>query len=264
MGKREKYEHGTFSWAELSTTDVGGAKSFYGELFGWDIQDLPAGEGITYTMFFKDGSPAAACAEQMPAQREQGMPPNWLTYISVDDVDATTAKAKEVGGNAIAEPFDVLDSGRMSLVADAEGAVFGLWQAGNHIGAGVVNEPGGMCWNELKTNDAAKAKQFYTDLFGWGSQSMDMGNGQEYTIVKVGERSNGGIIPMTGMPGMEGVPAHWSVYFGIDDVDKGVERAEALGGKLLYPPMDVPMGRFAAVADPQGTPFSIWAGQFDD
>ncbi len=139
MGERTVYPSGTFSWADLGTTDFAGAKTFYKELFGWELEDMPAGEGFVYSMARLDGKYVAAIYEQMEEQRAQGVPPNWLSYITVDDLEARTAEAERLGAGVLSPPFDVLDSGRMSLVSDPTGAVFSMWQPGNHIGAQLVN-----------------------------------------------------------------------------------------------------------------------------
>src|SRR4051812_45801405 len=114
MGVRTKFEPGTFSWVDLATTDPEGAKSFYGSLFGWEAQDMPTDDdGGTYTMNFIEGKPVSAISEQMQGQREQGVPPMWNSYITVDDVDLVSARAKELGATVFMEPFEVLDVGRM-------------------------------------------------------------------------------------------------------------------------------------------------------
>src|SRR5438309_2655853 len=150
MPTKTKYEHGQFSWVELGTTDSAAAKKFYGGLFGWTFEDMPAGPDMIYTMN-KLGNHRTSALYKM-GKDMQGMPPHWLSYVTVDDVDATTAKAKQNGAKAMKEPFDVMDVGRMSVLTDPTGAHIALWQAKKHIGAGIVNEPGALTWNELFTN----------------------------------------------------------------------------------------------------------------
>ena len=261
MGERRQYAPGTFCWVDLATPDPAQAKSFYAGLFGWEAEDMPAGDQGVYTMLRKDGKYVGALYEQFPEQREQGIPPNWLSYVTVDDVGRIAGRARDLGATVMQEPMDVLDVGRMALVADPEGAILALWEPIKHPGAGLVNEPGSLCWNELRTKDPDQAQTFYTQLFGWGTESSDMGNGLTYTTIKVGDKSNGGIMPM--MPGMEEVPPHWGAYFAAEDCDKAVARVQELGGDVVLPPMDVPVGRFASVADPQGAVFSLFSGNLD-
>src|SRR5918995_409715 len=140
MGERTSYAPGTFSWAELATSDADGAKSFYTTLFGWTYDDRPAGEGMIYSM----------------ANR----------YVTVASADEATARAGELGGKVLAEPFDVLDVGRMSVIADPTGAALCLWEPRATIGAELVNAPGAMAWNDLVTPDPEGAAAYYTGLFG--------------------------------------------------------------------------------------------------
>jgi predicted enzyme related to lactoylglutathione lyase len=259
MGERTSYAPGTFSWVELGTTDAGGAKRFYSELFGWLPEDMPAGEG-TYTMLKLDRKDVGALYELSDQQRSGGAHPAWLSYATVDDVDAATAKAGELGGTVVNGPVDVFDAGRMSLLRDPQGAFFALWQPGRHIGAGVVNDPGSLTWNELATNDVPAATRFYSELFGWSAEAMDTGGGPPYTIVRVGDRTNGGITALR----REGVPPHWLVYFTTADTDATVARVEELGGRTVVPAMDVPQGRIAVVLDPQGAAFALFQGEVDD
>ena len=261
MGKRTEYPHGTFSFADVMTTDVDGARSFYSEFFGWSAQTTRAGTAEEYTLFSMDGAPVAGTFVQPPEQRDQRVPPNWVSYINVDDVDETSRLAREAGGSVVVEPSDVADAGRMSAILDTHGAGFCIWEPRKHFGAGIVNEPGAMSWNELRLPDPKSVQNFYTQLFGWSYQETDMGGGLAYVGVNVGGKLNGGMIPSQVMG--PDVPPHWAIYFAVEDTDEAVERAQGIGAKVLASPMDVPKGRFASLADPQGAAFSIVAGQFD-
>jgi uncharacterized protein len=260
MGERTSYRPGTFSWVDLATSDAESAKSFYEALFGWTHEDMPTGNG-TYSMFRKNGQYVAAAAELREQERSQGIPPHWNSYVTVEDVEAAAAKVGELGGNVLVEPFDVLEVGRMAVVSDPTGAVFQLWQPKSHIGAGLVNEPGALCWNELATNDARKAKDFYSSLFGWSSEDFDEG---AYTIVRVGDKSNGGIRPQGDQE--QGMPPNWLPYFAVDNCDESAAKAGELGGNAIVPPMDVPVAdnsRIAVIADPQGAVFGLLSGPLD-
>ena len=220
-----------------------------------------AGTTEEYTLFSKDGAPVAGTFEQPPEQRDQGIPPNWVSYITVDDVDETSRLAREAGGSVVVEPRDVADAGRMSAILDPHGAGFCIWEPRKHFGAGIVNERGAMSWNELRLPDPKSVQDFYTQLFGWSYEETDMGGGLAYVGVSVGGKLNGGMIPSQVMG--PDVPPHWGVYFGVEDTEQAVERAQGIGAKVLARPMDVPKGSFASLADPQGAAFSIVAGQFD-
>jgi predicted enzyme related to lactoylglutathione lyase len=244
------YPHGTFCWVELSTTDLDSAKSFYSELLGWDAEEVPV-PGGSYTMFRKDGHYVAAMQRLQEQMQASGHPPFWLSYVSVDDVDSAAAKAGELGANVMAPPFDVMDAGRMAVIQDPQRAAFALWQAKDHPGAGLIDEPGALCWNELSTTDVAAARDFYAGLFGWTAETQDMG-GMEYTVFSAGERQAAGMAAAQG-----DAPSSWSVSFAVEDVDKSSAHIEELGGALVIPPTDFPGGRFAVATDPQGAYFSV-------
>ena len=253
MPERTKYAPGTPSWVDLQTSDQIGAKLFYSALFGWEYDDRPvghddAGNEAVYSMAMKNGKEVAAVAPlPMP-----GVPPHWNTYVTVADVDATAAQVPGAGGSVMMPPFDVMDAGRMSVIADPTGAMLCLWQAKNTIGASLVNEHGTLSWEELMTPDVAAATAFYSKIFGWEAVAAEL-PGMEYTELKLNGRSIGGAMK----PPMEGMPAAWAIYFAVDDTDKVVEIATANGGTVIQPPTDIPPGRFAVLADPAGAVFNV-------
>jgi predicted enzyme related to lactoylglutathione lyase len=254
MTEIAKHEPGSFSWAELSTSDPAAAKKFYSSLFGWSVKDSPMGPGPedVYTLLQIGGKDVAALYKQMKEQAQQGVPPNWMCYVTVENADEAAKKAKSLGGTVIMEPFDVMDYGRMAVIQDPEGAIFSIWQPMKHIGVQRSGEPNTMCWCELKTWDAAKAGKFYTSLFGWSLKTSD----PSYHEILRGGTPIGGIFPLT--QEMKGVPAHWGIYFQVESCDGAVEKAATLGGKVCFPPTDIPKtGRFAALQDPQGAFFNV-------
>lgn len=255
MSEVNEYAPGTFSWVDLATTDARAARQFYTGLFEWSFEDLPMGEGNFYTMLKHKGKEVAALYEQVPEQRSQGVPPHWLSYVTVSDADESANKAKALGGNVLMEPFDVMESGRMALVQDPTGATFAMWQPRTHIGAQLVNEPCSLCWNELATNDTAKAGAFYTGLFGWGTQVQDTGQ-MVYTTFTNNDQPGAGMMPIAQEWG--DIPPHWMVYFAVEDCEAAVQKAQSLGGQVVVPPTDAAdVGRFAIIQDPQGAMFSV-------
>jgi predicted enzyme related to lactoylglutathione lyase len=186
-------------------------------------------------------------------QQNPGQPIAWTTYVSTRDADDTAKRAAEAGGTILLEPMDVLDTGRLSILADPTGAVLGLWQPGTHKGAQLLNDPGAMCWNELATRDPAAAERFYAHVFGWQPAAAPDGS---YTEWKLGGGSIGGMLRMDEQWPAE-VPAHWTVYFAVTDCDAAAAKATELGGTVHVQPRDIPAGRFAALSDPHGAAFSI-------
>jgi uncharacterized protein len=255
MARRTSYAPGTFSWTDLATADADAAKGFYGGLLGWDFEDLPA-DGSIYSMALKDGARVAA----LYTLQQQGQPPAWATYVTVDSADAAAAKAQELGATLIAEPFDVMDAGRMAVVQDPTGAVFAVWQAGESIGAEQVNAPGALTLTQLDTKDTDTAERFYSQLFGWRFERVPDVD-QAYWGIYNGDRVNGGMLPI---PPDDPAPPHWLVYFGSEDVDADSGRIRDLGGTVLVEPMPVPGGRILVAQDPQQAVFALFSGRYDD
>jgi predicted enzyme related to lactoylglutathione lyase len=190
---------------------------------------------------------------QMKDQREQGIPPNWMVYVTVANADHTAKRVPPLGGTILQEPFDVQSYGRMAVCQDPEGAVFSIWQPGTHIGVQVENEPGALSWCELAARDTDYAAGFYGQLFGWQPKRRE---DFPYVELYLGDRPIGGIYPLD--ESMPGVPPHWGVYFRVEDCDASAAKARSLGGKALVGPQDIPnVGRFAMLQDPQAAMFSI-------
>jgi predicted enzyme related to lactoylglutathione lyase len=256
MPTRTEYAPGTPSWTDLASPDLAASEQFYGTLFGWDCSEEDTGDpNNPYVMVRQGGKDVAGMMKLSPEMQAGGMPPVWSTYVTVTDVDAAATKAKELGGAVLSGPMDVMDAGRMAVIADPTGAVFCIWQPRGTIGAQIVNEPVSLTWNELMSPDVEAAKQFYGGLFGWKSETMEMGGeGPAYTVWMLGENSIGGAMA----PPMEGMPAFWGVYFSVADCDATVAKAQELGANVLNGPMDVPeVGRMAALMDPQGAAFNV-------
>jgi hypothetical protein len=256
MPTRTEYAPGTPSWTDLASPDIAASQQFYGSLFGWDFEAQDTGDPDNpYVMVRQGGQDVAGMMKLSPEMQAGGMPPVWSTYVTVADVDATTAKVAGLGGTVLNGPMDVMDAGRMSVVADPTGAVFCIWEAKDSIGAQLVNDPVSMTWNELMSPDVDTAATFYAGLFGWKGDTMDMGgDGPPYTVWMLGDRGIGGAMA----PPMEGMPAFWGIYFSVDDTDATVAKAQELGASVLNGPMDVPdVGRMAALMDPQGAAFSV-------
>jgi len=233
----------------MGAPDYKAALSFYSQLFGWAGQDMGEEAGH-YHMVTKGGRLVAGIG---PAQ-DSG-PPRWTMYINVDDVDSIAKAVEAAGGRVLAAPMDVMTAGRMTVFADSTGAVASAWQAKDHAGAQLVNEPGSFTWSELHSSDVEKSKEFYSEVFGWG-----WGGAPEYAEVQVNGRSIAGL--MARQPGMpDVVPDNWLIYFGSADVDADSQKAKELGATIVVPPTDIPnMGRFSVLIDPQGGSFAIFQG----
>jgi len=249
---------GTFSWAELATTDRTAAVAFYRALFGWDVSDQPLGPDEVYSMFLLRGRQASAAYSMRPEERQSGAPPHWNLYVTVADVDEMAKEAERLGAKVLAPPFDVFDAGRMAVVQDPTGAVFCLWQARKHVGARILYEAGALCWSELTTRDTKAAEAFYTRLFGWTATHSAPGAGMAYTEFSTQAQSLAGMMAMPAqMP--PGVAPYWMPYFQVTDCDASAAKAGELGATVIVPPRDIPStGRFAILKDPQGAMFAVF------
>jgi predicted enzyme related to lactoylglutathione lyase len=256
MSQMTTYQPGTPSWVDLGSPDLDASVEFYGALFDWDV---PESENAEQTGGYRQAMRSDKPVGGMMPLMQEGQPPAWTTYISVDDADAIAAAVKEAGGTVMAEPMEVLDLGTMAIFADPTGAVFGIWQPGTFAGAGLVNEPGAIAWNELNTRDLAGAKEFYGAVFGWTFDDQDMGDAGTYTTIVLGERPVGGILDMAARGVPEEIPAHWQVYFGVEDTDATIEAAKQAGGGVMLEPVDIPAGRFSILTDPHGASFAVIA-----
>jgi hypothetical protein len=253
MSERTSYAPGTPNWVDLGTPDQDAAEKFYGPLFGWTFDE---GENPEATGGYRSALLRSQPVGGVMKLMQEGQPPAWSSYVSVEDADATIAAVEENGGSVVVEPMDVLDIGRMAFFADPTGAVCGVWQPRTFAGAGLVSEPGALSWNELGTRDIAAAKAFYAAVFGWGFEDHDMGEMGTYTEWKLGEASIGGMMDVSGrLP--DAVPAHWLVYFAVENTDAAVEQVKSGGGSVSFGPIDIPAGRFAIVSDPFGAVFAV-------
>jgi predicted enzyme related to lactoylglutathione lyase len=197
-----------------------------------------------------------------PERPADGPPASWLSYVAVEDVDSAAAKARDLGAGVPIEPGDVGEAGRMAVIEDPQGAIFSVWQARDRIGADLVNDNGALTWNELATTDADGAKGFYGALFEWRFLTSPEGPPGGYSVIRRGERSNGGIRGMSPME--EGVTPYWLPYFVVPSAPAFAVRVGELGGTVIAGPFDVPAGKMVAARDPQGAAFAVFAGDHFD
>ena len=257
MPARKDFSTGEFCWIDLAAHDAESAGEWYEALFGWSRMTMPSpGGGPPYAFFLKAEDGIGGLGQMSDEMKAQGIPPMWNSYISTTDCAALEAKVKELGGTVTVPTTEIPGFGKLAFFLDPEGASFAAWQSLNPDGSAVlVGEPDSLCWNELMTRNADKAKEFYGALVGWDFAAMPMGD-VDYTMLKCGEKDAGGMMVMSG-PQFENIPAHWLVYFAVTDCDATAAKAESTGGKVHCPPTDIPVGRFAVIQDPQGAVFGV-------
>jgi predicted enzyme related to lactoylglutathione lyase len=244
MSERTSYAPGTPCWIDIGVPDAAAAATFYGELFGWQVEMDSRPEAGGYGLFTLNGKYVAGVGPQ----QAPGVPPYWTVYVSVADVDATSAVVAANEGTVIAGPMDVLDAGRMAVFQDPMGTFISAWQPNQHIGCQLVNEPGTFVWNELATVGLAHSSAFYNKAFGWAL----MESGENATMFGV----NGEIVCGAHQAGESEYPA-WSVWFGVENCDASAAKVTELGGTIFMPPTDMSFGRGAVVADTAGAVFGI-------
>jgi predicted enzyme related to lactoylglutathione lyase len=250
------YANGTPDWVDIGSPDMDATAAFYGELFGWTTTEPgPVEETGGYRMFLKDGKMVAGLG---PGQ--EGMPTFWTTYLAVDDADKSAEQVKANGGAVFVEPMDVMDAGRMAILADPAGAVFGAWQAGQHMGTELKGAPGSLTWSELMTRDVDGAKRFYAEVFGLQPSPFPGAGGQEYTILSVGDTGVGGILAM-GDDFPPEVPNNWTTIFAVEDTDATMAKAASLGGSVMLEASDIAdVGRVGYLVGPHGETFGVLTG----
>jgi predicted enzyme related to lactoylglutathione lyase len=260
MSERDGYQHGVPCWVDTWQPDVERAVAFYTGLFGWDAEETSRpGAERRHFMCTMRGRRVTGIGSPPPVP---GHAPVWGTYVWVDDVDETVAKAREAGGNVVMKPFDALDGGRIALLSDPTGGVIAAWQAGDSNGAQIVNEPGAWSMSFLHTRDLDAAQAFYAAVFGWTYErfaSMTMARVPGYIggvpEQPVSRETAAVLTDMTGLP--DDVPPHWRVDFWVADLDAALARATELGGSVVSPPTETPGFRSGVIADPQGAVMTL-------
>ncbi len=255
MPHRDTAPAGAPIWIELYTSDPDRSRAFYGDLFGWDSQDMGPEFG-NYITFTKGGEQIAG---GMRNDGQSGAPDSWTVYLKSDDAAAVAKAAAAHGGQVIVDAMPVMELGTMAVLADAGQAAVGTWQPGTHTGFGLIAEAGAPSWFELFTRDYDASIAFYQDVFGWKTEAVGDTDDFRYTTMVDGGEQYAGVMDASGfLP--EGVPAHWSVYFGTDDADATAARIVELGGTIVNAPEDTPYGRLATATDPVGVQFKLVQG----
>ena len=247
---------GSFCWNELATRDTAAATTFYTRLFSWESHEQAVpGMDAPYKMMRLAGEDIAGMYD-MAGQHFEGVPPHWMNYVHVEDVDAVAAKVEPAGGKLLFPPMDIPGVGRMAAFADPEGAAISVFQEGERKARPDMGQAhGSFCWGELYTNDPEAATAFYTEVLPWDGHRKDDGP-MPYTEWLVGDQSVGGMMKID--PSFGPIPPHWLTYMAVDDCDACVARAVELGGTPKMPAMDIEgVGRFALLDDPSGATFAV-------
>lgn len=238
------YHPGKFIWFEHLSSDPVKAHRFYEALFGWKVTPMPMGEH-SYDMIQNGEQRIGGMLKAPP-----GVPPQWVSYLSVRDVDASYNAALAAGAKSAMEPRDFPPIGRGAGIVDPTGAALSLWKGADGDREDQVNTPvGDWVWNELMTPDVAKALAFYERVFGYTHDEMNGLKGKYYILKTPDGKGRAGLmqVPHRDMPPI------WMPYVRVERADATAARVSPAGGKLVMEPQDVPnVGRICALLDPLG------------
>jgi len=240
---------GKFVWFEHVSRDAKKAQAFYGEVLGWKFQPFPMGE-LTYDMIYAGDTMIGGYA----ALKGDRQPSHWISYVSVEDVDASAKVATAKGGKLVEGPFDIPSVGRTARIADPQGAEICLFKNATGDPPDAPAVQGGWLWNELHTSDSTKALAFYAAVVGFSHRSMDMGPAGTYHIISKDGVDRGGVTSHL----LSGESPHWLPYVAVDEVDAASARAKRLGATIQMNPEDIPgVGRISVLKDPTGAVLAI-------
>jgi predicted enzyme related to lactoylglutathione lyase len=253
--------HGRFVWYELLTTDIAGAKAFYGSVVGWGAQNASTPD-LAYTVFTAGEAPASGLMELPQDALKRGAMPRWVGYVAVDDADASAERIKRLGGTLYVPPTDS-NIGRIAVVADPQTATFALVE-GLRLGqaeSGDVGEAGCVGWHELLAADRSKASAFYREVFDWRETDAKTGPSPSYHEFAAGGRTIGGMLTMHPSAPMP----YWLYYFNVGDIDMALRQVGDGGGRVVMGPHELPGdSAIARCIDPQGAMFALQGPRTQD
>ncbi|HYO14116.1 MAG TPA: VOC family protein [Thermoanaerobaculia bacterium] len=242
---------GKFVWHDLMTTEVDNAVAYYTALLGWGIKEVEMEGYGAYKMIHAAGTEHGGFVQLGP---EDAVPPHWISYATVDDVDAATAKAVELGGQAPVPGMDIPGVGRFGVIMSPTGAAISPYKSSTSSGeeGAEIPQMGTFCWHELLAADPQRDAKFFCEIFGWRTEEVPMGEMGTYTLFKRLDtgKDAGGMMPK---PADAEGPSSWLPYVLVENADATAAKVGELGGKIYVQPMDIPgVGRFLVTSDPQG------------
>ncbi len=251
-----EFTEGGWWWCDLSFVNFATAQDFYSKVFGWRWRDNPPSldDSNAYHIAFIGEHPVAGAMALTKDEVAGKIPPHWNMHVTVSDIEASAARVTELGGQIYVAPFEIEGAGKLSVACDPQGAVFYLWEAGEHKGATLRGANGTLSWQEAMLPDIAAGAEFYTNLLGNTQEPF----GDDYVLINNPRsgKNSAGILKLT--EEMQGMPACWNVYFSVDDLDATLDTVRSAGGEVIREPMVVPgICRFAVCADPEGAPFCV-------
>lgn len=251
MGERSTpWPAGTPNWVDLAADDPAAAARFYADLFGWNCEHRSSTE---YFVCSLDGDDVGGIGPKQPGMEQ--LPSRWTTYLATEQVECTLDAVRAEGGRALVEPRDIAAQGRLAIAADPNGAIFGLWQAADHVGTERRSTPGSLVWSEALSRDHETARKFYQAVFGYRCEEVG-GYDTQYAALYAADRPVAGAGELH--PDMPAdTPPHWLPYFATADVDATTARVIDRDGALMGDLLDTDFGRMAVLRDPEGARFAV-------
>jgi len=252
---------GKIIWHDLLTNDSKASQNFYGELFGWEFESVGSAAGLgsnsAYTLIRHNGRLIGGMIDTVALNNKDDIS-QWVVLMSVEDINAATAKFAADGGEVITPPKDLQRRGRMAIVRDAEGALLALLQTRDGDPTDREAEIGDFLWDELWTTDVDGATTFYEAVAGLNTTIRDIDENQEsgasYRLLKAGDKPRVGIMPNP----LEGVKPIWVSYIRVDNPAAITERVVGLGGQVIVEARSRPIGgEVAFVAGPSGAGIAL-------
>ena len=246
-----EHQVGKVVWHDLLTHDLSGVKRFYGELFGWQFQEDTENE--TYTAISHNGRVIGGVVYTKPGANAPNRS-QWVSYLSVSDVDRAVQQVKEAGGVVHTGPLDFPDRGRIAVVSDPQGALIALVRSTN--GDPPDRDPplNQWMWTELWTTDVQAAGEFYNELVGYEFDSRELYEETTYHLFQRDGKPRAGVIEIK----WEGIPPNWLTYVRVEDPAAIAARVESLGGHVFLEPDDnIRNGDVAIIVDPSGAAITV-------
>jgi uncharacterized protein len=245
---------GKVVWVELVTPNLAAAEHFYAGLFGWSFHEIHA-RSTDYAEALLNGFPVGGIIQHAAPAGEHRQPA-WLTFIAVNDVDATKQLVVHQRGQVRFAPHTYRQRGRQAVFIDPQGAVFAVLASSSGDPPDVLASPGEWIWSSLIASDPGADAAFYQALFGYEVFESDNADGGEHLILSTEDYARASV---NGLPQDGGHHhPHWLNFVRVLDAVQMTTTVTQLGGRVLVEPrVDRHGGKVAVVADPSGAPFGL-------
>lgn len=246
-----EFHPGKFVWWDLMTDNLPEVKKFYSGLFGWTFTDVEKGK-TDYVVVLQNGVPIAGMFDLKDVKGDKKYS-QWISYVSVPDMNQAINFTKSSGGTIYREPFELKDRGTVAFILDSQNAVLAFVKSSS--GDPADSEPvyDRWFWTELWTNNVASSTEFYTELFGYNLRTFNTATGNLYYVFQKENKPRAGMLKIP----YENVKPHWMPYIAVKNPSEIVDKVEKLGGEIYLGLDDTGRSDAAIIADPSGAVFTI-------